>query len=70
MKHEGNGGFPLLRKFYMRTRVNFYARNYDRGNILGVNVKVKRGRTFTFARDLPYIASILFTRVQFTCLRT
>ena len=45
MKHEGKGGFPLLRKFYVR--------NYNRGNILGVNVKVKRGRTFTFARDLP-----------------
>ena len=24
------------------------------------NVKVKRGSTFTFTRDLPYIASVLF----------
>ena len=31
------------------------------------NVKVERGSTFTFTRDLPYIASILFTRVK--CLR-
>ena len=35
-----------------------------------VNVKVERGSTFTFTRDLPFIASILFTRVELTCLRT
>ena len=35
-----------------------------------VNVEVWRGSTFTFARDLPYIASILFTRVKCTCVRT
>ena len=35
-----------------------------------VNVKVWRGSTFTFTRDLPYIASILFSRVKFTCVRT
>ena len=29
-----------------------------------VNVKVERGSTFTFTRHLPYIVSILFTRVQ------
>ena len=34
-----------------------------------VNVKIERGSTFTIARDLPYIASILFTRVKFTCVR-
>ena len=35
-----------------------------------VNVKVERGRTFTFTRDLPYIACILFTRVKFrACAR-
>ena len=34
-----------------------------------VNVKVCRGSTFTFTRDLPYIASILFTRAKFTCVR-
>ena len=37
---------------------------------LDVNVKVERGSTFTFPRDLPYIVSILFTRVNFTCIRT
>ena len=67
MKHEVEGGFRLLRKFYVRTHVNFYARNYNRGNILGVNVKVKRGRTFTFVRDLP----LFYPRgVKFTCFRT
>ena len=29
-----------------------------------VNVKVERGSTFPFTRDLPYIVSILFTRVR------
>ena len=29
-----------------------------------VNVKVERGLTFTFTRDLPHIASVLFTRVR------
>ena len=29
-----------------------------------VNVKVERGSTFTFTRDLPYIVSIIFTRVR------
>ena len=37
---------------------------------LDINVKVERGSTFTFSRDLPYIVSILFTRVNFTCIRT
>ena len=65
MKHEGKSGFPLLRKFYGRRYVNFYAREYNRGNVWkdGRKRKIKRGSTFTFARDLPYIASILFTRV-------
>ena len=35
-----------------------------------VNVKVERGLTFTFTRDLPYIASNLFTHVMFTRVRT
>ena len=30
------------------------------------NVKVERGSTFTFTRDLPNIASILFTRAVFS----
>ena len=34
-----------------------------------VNVKVKPRSTFTRTRDRPYIASILFTRVKFTCVR-
>ena len=29
-----------------------------------VNVKVERGLTFTFTRDLPYIVSVLLTRVR------
>ena len=34
-----------------------------------LNVKVERGPTCTFSRELPYVASILFTRVKFTCAR-
>ena len=33
-----------------------------------VNVKLERGSTFTFTCDLPYIVSILFTRVKLTCV--
>ena len=32
--------------------------------------KVERSSTFVLTRYLPYIASILFTRVKFTCTRT
>ena len=32
-----------------------------------VNVKVERGSTSTFTRDLPYIVSILFKQVKFPC---
>ena len=52
-------GFPLSRNFYVRTHVNFPRVNnieemYERRP---VNVKVERGSTFPFTRDLPYIAS-------------
>ena len=43
------------------TRVNEIEAMYERPR---VNVKVERGSTFTFTRDLPYIVSILFTRVR------
>ena len=49
------------------TRVNIIEVIYERS---GVNVKIKRAFTLTFTRDLPYIASILFTHVEFTCIRT
>ena len=56
-----------MRNFSVRTRVNTIEATYER---LRVNVKVERGSTFTFTRDLPYIVSISFTRVKFTCVRT
>ena len=34
------------------------------------NVKVERGSTFTFARDLSYIVAILFRRAKFKCVPT
>ena len=43
------------------TRVNEIEAMYERPR---VNVKVERGSTFTFRRDLPHIVSILFTRVR------
>ena len=61
------GGFPLSRDFYVRTRVNKIQTMYERSR---VSVKVEQGSTFTFTRDLPYIVSISFTRVHFTCVRT
>ena len=39
-------------------------------NFTRVNVKVERGSTFTFRRDLPYTASMLFTGLKFTWVRT
>ena len=47
--------------------VNEIEAMYERSRM---NVKVQRGSTFTYTRDTPYIFSILFTRVKFTCLRT
>ena len=35
-----------------------------------IHVKVKFRSTFTFTSGLSYMASILFTRVKFTCVRT
>ena len=34
------------------------------------NVKVELRSIFTLTRGLSYIVSILFTRVNFTCVRT
>ena len=58
---------PLSRNFYVRTHVYFTYVNkvvamYE---VPGVNVKVERGSTFTITRCLSYIASILFTCVQY-----
>ena len=66
------GGFPLSRNFYVRLQVNFTRVNkietmYERSR---ASVNVEQGSTFTFTRDLPYIVSISFTRVYFTCVRT
>ena len=60
------GGFPLSRDFYVCTRVNKIETMYERSR---VSVNVEQGSTFTFTRDLPYIVSISFTRVYFTCVR-
>ena len=61
----------MSRNFDVRTRINkievMYDR-YDRPRV--INVKVERGSTFAFTRDLPYIASISFTRVKFTYVST
>ena len=62
----------LSRNFYTRANVNFTRVNkieamYGRSR---VSVKVERGLTFTFTRGLSNIASISFTHVKFTCVRT
>ena len=51
------GGFPLSHNFSVGmhvkfTRVNEIEATHERPH---VNVKVERGSTFTFTRDLPYI---------------
>ena len=50
----------------MRTHVKFTCVNeietmYERPR---VNMKVERGPTFAFTRDLPYIVFFLFTRIK------
>ena len=64
------GGFPLSRNFYLRTYVNFTRVNKIEATYGGSRVNVKVRSSFTFARGLSYIASISFTRVNFTCIRT
>ena len=54
-----------MRTYVNSTRVNEKEAMYERPR---VNMKVERGSTFMFTRDLPYIVSILFTRVKFTCV--
>ena len=51
----------------MRTRVNKTETMYGRSP---VNVKVEPRSTLTFTWGISYIASISFTRVNFTCIRT
>ena len=64
--------FPLSRNFYVCTHVNFVWA-HKKNTIYGrsrVNVKVEPRSTFMFTRGLSYIASISFTHVNFTCVRT
>ena len=56
----------MIFTFLTFTHVNKTEAIYERSR---VNVIVKGDSTFTFKRDLSYIASILFTRAKFTCVR-
>jgi len=63
--------FPNFTRHHLITHTNFTRENkieemYEKPR---VNVKVERGSTFAFTRDLPYIASILFTRVKFAYVK-
>ena len=62
----------LSRNFSVRTQAKFTPVNdievvYERPR---ENVKVERGSTFAFTRDLSYIVAILFRRVKFKCVPT
>ena len=58
--------FPLPRNFNVsRTRVKVRCLNKKEATLFNL-----RTLTFTFTRDLQYIASILFTRVKYTCVLT
>ena len=66
--------FLLSRNLYVRRRVKFTCRNkieamYGRSRVR-CKLKVEPRSTFTFTRDLSYIASILFTHLNFTRPRT
>lgn len=62
---------PVFFTFLTFKRVNEIEAIYEKSR---VNVKLKRDSTFTFKgvckSDLSYMASILFTRVEFTAVRT
>ena len=62
---------PVIFTFLTFKRVNEIEAIYERSR---VNVKVKRDSTFTFKgvckSDLSHMASILFTRVEFTGVRS
>ena len=58
LKNRTGAGQGWYVKF---TRVNEIETMYERPR---VNVKVERGSTFTYTRDLPYVVFILFTRVR------
>ena len=62
----------MSRNFFAHSRVKFTCVNkieamYERSR---VNVKTAPRSTFMFTRDTSYVASILYTRVKYTCLRT
>ena len=62
------GGFLLTSIFHVRKHV-YFTRVYKieaTYEVSRVDIKVERGAVFTFTRDLSYIASILFTHVNFT----
>ena len=58
LKNRTGAGQGWYVKF---TRVNEIETMYERPRLI---VKVERGSTFTYARDLPYIVSILFMRIR------
>ena len=60
---------PLSRNFYVRTHVKSTRVNKTEAMCESKRVKVERGSTFSCTRDLPCIASIVFRRVKFTCVR-
>ena len=55
-----------MRNFNVRTHVNFTRVNEIEAMYKSSRIKVKVEQSLTFIRHLPYIASILFTRVKFT----
>ena len=66
------GRFPLKRYFYVFTRVKFTCvykveEMYEKA---ACKRKIEQGSTWTFTRDLPYIAFMLFARVKFARERT
>ena len=66
------GRSPLKRYFYVFTRVKFTCvykveEMYEKA---ACKRKIEQGSTWTFTRDLPYIAFMLFARVKFARERT
>ena len=55
-----------MKAFNEGPQLNFLTKDL----VLRLNVERERSSIFSFMRDLSYIASLLFTNVNFTLVRT
>ena len=67
-KNLSQGWFPLPRNFYARMCIKFKFTNKLEAMYVRSHVSVKVEPRFTFNLNTLYLASVLFTRLKFTCV--